>query len=180
MNAAEVANSLKTSALRTVDVNCANVPITATKRPSWPIPAPARPHRGPHAQGSGVQISRNRACFVLAVLITAICFGCQEGPTGPSAAELEAQKQAAAEKQRAEAERARREMEETLRHQSEAAAERYSMAAVIGWSMVALFVGLVAGMALGLRTRRDYQTQSQRGGNQTSPQIGPGDSHRDR
>jgi hypothetical protein len=119
-----------------------------------------------HQRGTAIGI-------ILLFAFAMISLGCDEVAKGPSAAELAAQKQAAAEKQRADAERARRELEESRRHESDAAAQRFSMAAVIGWAMVTLFIGLVAGMSLGLRTRADYAKQSRQRDDQASARPGP-------
>lgn len=119
------------------------------------------------------------AIALLLLAVTLTCLGCDEAQKGPSQAEVEAQRQAAVEKQRADAERARREAEEQRRQEeehrrqeSDQAAERFSVAALLGWAMLALFVGVLIGMSLGLRTRSDHAKQSRESGGQASARPG--------
>jgi Flp pilus assembly protein TadB len=93
--------------------------------------------------------------------------GCSENATGPSAREVEAQQQAAAEKQRAEQERVRREVEERRRQDeeqrrqaSEQAAQHYSTVAMLVSACITFIFGLIVGFSLGLKTRGDFESQT--------------------
>jgi hypothetical protein len=97
--------------------------------------------------------------LILMLLLAAVCFGCTETPTGPTAGELEAQRKAAAEAQRAEAESRMRQLEEARRHESDEAAQRFSMLAVVAVAVVVLIIGVLIGMGLGLKTREDHRSQ---------------------
>jgi hypothetical protein len=101
---------------------------------------------------------------VIAICIAAIIglvstIGCQ-GPTGPSAAEVEAKARAEEAQRRANEEHLLRQQEAERRSKSEEAAQHYWTMAIVACSIVVFVAGLIIGTSLGLKTRREYASQS--------------------
>ncbi len=118
----------------------------------------------------GIATASVRNIFGLCLLVALLpLLGCGQTPSGPSPqatqAQIEAEAKAqVAEKQLAE-ERARREEAEQLRLKAEESANQsFSNMFVIGaFAVVAVFCAVVVGVAIGSRTRKDFQAQRNSG-----------------
>jgi hypothetical protein len=99
------------------------------------------------------------ALCIAAVMGLVSAIGCERS-TGPSAAEIEAKAQANQAQRRANEEHVLREQEAVRRSKSDEAAQHYWMMALVACSIVVFIAGVIIGTSLGLKTRREYASQS--------------------